>query len=97
MEGFRWAFTDANAGSYYFNDWSDPARLDRLDWAAIQANDWRSCKDGKQAEFLFERRYPCELIERIGVFDKATKELVEAHLLQEEIKPAVEILRQWYY
>lgn len=95
--GKRWAFTDSNAGSYFFNDWSDPAQLDRLDWDAIQAKDWQACKDGKQAEFLIEHQFPWNLIESIGVIDGATKEQVETHLLRSEHKPAVEIRQEWYY
>ena len=45
--GQRWAFTLSNAGSRYFQDRCDRAQLDELDWAAIQARDWRACKEGK--------------------------------------------------
>ena len=41
--GRRWAFTLSNAGSRYFQDRCDRAQLDELDWAAIQARDWRAC------------------------------------------------------
>jgi hypothetical protein len=97
LNGLRWAFTDGNAGSYYFTDWSDSARLDRLNWTAIQANDWRNCKEDKQAEFLVERMLPWELIERIGVIDVATRNLVEGNLVQAVYKPTVQILKEWYY
>lgn len=36
----RWAFTTSNAGSYYFDDYSDPADLDKVDWTAVHANQW---------------------------------------------------------
>ena len=51
----RWAFTLSNAGSSYFEDRADLSRLDELDWQAIDARDWRTHKEGKQAEFLVER------------------------------------------
>src|SRR6185437_9664847 len=47
-EGQRWAFTLSNAGSYFFEDRSDLANLEEIDWNAVQARDWRTCKDGKQ-------------------------------------------------
>ena len=47
----RWAFTLSNAGARYFEDRSDLAQLDELDWDAVRARDWRHCKEGKQAEF----------------------------------------------
>jgi hypothetical protein len=48
----RWAFTSSNAGSFHFDDYSDLALLDKLDWDAIGANNWAMRQDGKQAEFL---------------------------------------------
>lgn len=35
--------------------WGD---LGEIDWNAVQARDWRTCKDGKQAEFLVEQYFP---------------------------------------
>lgn len=93
----RWAFTDSNAGAYFFNDWSDPERLDRLDWSAIEASDWHACKDGKQAEFLIEGHFPWELVERVGVIDRTAEERVLACIASARHKPAVEIRREWYY
>lgn len=45
----RWAFTLSNVGAYYFEDRCDLAQLDEIDWDAVQARDWRQCKEGKQA------------------------------------------------
>ena len=63
----RWAFTLSNAGSRYFEDHCDLAQLDKIDWKAVRAEDWRDCKEGKQAEFLIEQQFPWELVARIGV------------------------------
>lgn len=93
----RWAFTDCNAGTGYFNDWADPAKLDRLDWAAIQAQDWRLCKEKKQAEFLMEKRFPWSLVERIGVFSAKTLGMAQSVLTRQSLVPPVQILREWYY
>ena len=41
--GRRWAFTDSNAGSFYFNDWSDLTNLGEIDWQAVHARDWQHC------------------------------------------------------
>lgn len=64
----RWAFTLSNAGSYFFEDRCDLLHLEEIDWDAVHASDWRNCKEGKQAEFLVERSFPWDLIERIGVY-----------------------------
>ena len=43
----RWAFTTTNAGSVYFEDFCDLARLDKIGWDAVIAEDWRKCKEKK--------------------------------------------------
>lgn len=64
----RWAFTSSNAGTYFFEDSSDLARLGEINWTAVQARYWKEHKEGKQAEFLLEHRFPWHLIERIGIY-----------------------------
>jgi len=93
----RWAFTLSNAGAYYFEDRSDLARLHEIDWDAVQANDWRGKKEGKQAEFLLESGFPWRLVERIGVIDRRIYNLVMHALAGASHRPPVEIKREWYY
>jgi len=97
QEGRRWAFTLSNAGSYYFEDRCDPADLGEVDWDAVQASDWRQCKEGKQAEFLLESSFPWHLVERIGVKAHRTYQQVMRALPAEGHGPAVEVLTEWYY
>ena len=42
----RWAFTLSNAGSYFFEDRNDLARLNEINWTAVQARDWRTRSTG---------------------------------------------------
>lgn len=63
----RWAFTLSDAGSNYFEDRADLARLHEINWDAVAAQSWSSCKEPKQAEFLLEQSFPWHLIEQIGV------------------------------
>lgn len=93
----RWAFTLSNAGSYFFEDRNDLARLNEINWTAVQARDWRAHKEGKQAEFLLEQRFPWHLIERIGVKSAAVYSQVINALPAHGHRPAVEILPDWYY
>lgn len=93
----RWAFTLSNAGSYFFEDRCDLADLGEIDWDAVRTRDWRNCKEGKQAEFLVERSFPWQLIERIGVYSTQQYRLVVNALPADGHKPSVEILRDWYY
>ena len=93
--GLRWAFTLSNAGSFYFQDRCDLADLPEVNWNAVQARVWRDCKEPKQAEFLIERRFPWELINRIGVCTERTwRRVVE---LLDSTKPPVRVMPAWYY
>ncbi len=93
----RWAFTSSNAGSMFFEDYSNLDHLGEISWEAVQAVDWRSCKDGKQAEFLLENRFPWHLIERIGVYSRVVHQQAANSLPADDHRPRVEILETWYY
>jgi ssDNA thymidine ADP-ribosyltransferase, DarT len=93
----RWAFTLSNAGSYYFEDRCDLNQLDQLDWPAIQTNQWKDCKEGKQAEFLMERSFPWQLIEKIGVKNGQIYQQVTNIVDMATHKPPVKLEMNWYY
>lgn len=102
-EGLRWAFTLSNAGAYYFEDRADLARLDEVNWEAVNARKWSgtgvpgTIKDGKQAEFLVEGRFPWHLIERIGTRSRSVAQQVSNAIRGLGHRPRVEILPDWYY
>ena len=96
-QGLRWAFTLSNAGARYFEDRSDLGQLDEIDWDAVDAVNWRGRKEGKQAEFLIEQRFPWELVSRIGVQSRQACCQAEAVLEAAAHRPPVEIRRAWYY
>ena len=93
----RWAFTLSNAGAYYFEDRCDLHQLNEIDWDAVQATNWQQCKEGKQAEFLVEDRFPWALIERIGVHSNAVAQQVADRLGTMEPRPPIVIEPGWYY
>ena len=95
--GRRWAFTLSNAGSRYFQDRCDLAQLGELNWAAIQARDWRACKEGKQAEFLMEQSLSWTLIRRVGVCTAETHNRVTEAVRSADHQPAVTVQPGWYY
>ena len=95
--GRRWAFTLANAGASYFEDRRDLAQLDEIDWDAIQAKDWRQCKEGKQAEFLVERSFPWDLVRRIGVRSRDVQRQAREAVQTADHRPSVETVPDWYY
>ncbi|WP_313457699.1 DUF4433 domain-containing protein [Pseudomonas sp.] len=93
----RWAFTLSNAGSYYFEDRADLARLHEIKWDAVAARSWSSCKEAKQAEFLLEQSFPWHLIERIGVQSRQIYTQVANVLPAQGHRPTVELRPEWYY
>jgi hypothetical protein len=80
--GTRWAFSLANAGAAYAPFRKDLAQLVEVDWGAVEATDFRDArvKEGKQAEFLFRRFVPWNLVERIGVNSVRVQSEVRATL-----------------
>lgn len=93
----KWTFTLSNAGSYFFEDRCELAQLNELDWHAIQATQWQSCKEGKQAEFLMEGSFPWHLVELIGVHSQQTYQHVMNILKMAQYRPPVTIEPAWYY
>ncbi len=95
----RWAFTLSNAGSRYFEDRCDLRQLDQINWDAVQSKWFQDKKEGKQAEFLVEQRFPWDLVERIGVLKKEIY-MEAAHALtvnRKKAKTKIEIKTEWYY
>ena len=95
----RWVFTTSNAGAFYFDSYHDLSQLEMVDWKAVNATDWRNCKEGKQAEFLVEDSFPWELIEEIGVYSAIQQKKVSSMLatLAPAHCPAVSVRTNWYY
>lgn len=93
----RWAFTLSNAGSRYFEDRADIARLGDVDWDAVAARNWSACREAKQAEFLLEHSFPWHLVERIGVLSQPIATQVAQTLPVGGHRPLVQILPAWYY
>lgn len=93
----RWAFTLSNAGSKYFEDRADLAQLDEINWDAVAARSWSSCKEPKQAEFLLEQSFPWHLIERIGAQSRQIYTQVANALPAQGHRPMVELRPEWYY
>jgi hypothetical protein len=99
QHGRRWAFTLSNAGARYFEDRANLAQLNEINWNAVQARQWSgSFKEGKQAEFLIEERFPWSLVKRIGVHSLAVYQQVMNALPAGGHRPVVEIkTEEWYY
>ena len=97
--GRRWAFSLSNAGASYTQFRSSREELDQLDWNAIAATDFRRAevKEGKQAEFLLHGTFPWDLVEKIGVQSRGTRDLAASGLVGAAHRPPIAIEPGWYY
>jgi len=93
----KWAFSDRNAGIRFANFYNNLANLDKIDWQAVMAKDFRNplIKEGKQAEFLMYESFPLELVEKIGVCNIRIRDEVMQQL--GGVSLPVEIEADWYY
>jgi hypothetical protein len=98
-EGVRWAFSNTNAGARYADFYRSLDDLNKIDWNAVEARDFRpvEVKEGKQAEFLVYESFPWSLVERIGVADQSVLRQVQSALARAEHRPRVSVQRGWYF
>ena len=94
-----WAFSLSNASASYTQFRCNVADMDKINWNAVAAHDWRApeIKEGKQAEFLVHGCVPWYLVKRIGVKSEAVARGVMATIGQAGHRPTVQIIRNWYY
>ena len=95
--GRRWVFTSSNAATNYFDDYANLRQLDKLDWGAIQARDWRGRMEWKQAEFLVEGSFPWELFKCVGVRNRSAQVKAVEAMRGAVHSPRVEVKPSWYY
>ncbi|MYB77183.1 MAG: DUF4433 domain-containing protein, partial [Chloroflexi bacterium] len=99
----RWVITTSSAGSEYFEDYSDLAALQEIDWDAVGAVNWSGSdipdhfQERKNAEFLVERSLPWELVSRIGVKSWNIRTQVLTTIEEVSHRPYIEIRPRWYY
>jgi hypothetical protein len=98
-QGRNWAFTDRNAGSYYFQAFRDVTQLSELNWDHIANSDFRDqlVKEAKQAEFLVFESFPWTLVRTIGVISERHAERVREIVSISDHQPDVQVQSGWYY
>lgn len=99
LNGRRWAFTLSNAGSYYFEDRADLAKLGEIKWASVQTGQWAGSptKEEKQAEFLVEQWFPWQLVEEVVVLNQVTGQQAVQSMAGAAHRPQTHIRPSWYY
>ena len=95
----RWAITDRNAGGYLADFYNHPDDIDKVEWEAVRATDFRgiTVKEGKQAEFLIFESFPWTLVEKVGVRNNDVKLEAERVLHDSDHRPQLSIENRWYY
>ncbi|WP_158044051.1 type II toxin-antitoxin system toxin DNA ADP-ribosyl transferase DarT [Skermanella pratensis] len=93
----RWAFTDINAASRAADFYNELANLDQLNWKAIAARNWASCRDHKMAEFLMHESFPWELVRGVAVYSEQIGARAIAAFGKAEHRPQVKVKKDWYY
>ena len=93
----KWAFTDINAANRAADFYDDLDQLDQLNWDAIAATQWASCRDHKMAEFLVHGGFPWELVRGIGVHSEKIGARARAAFRSAEHRPRVKVKEDWYY
>lgn len=98
-QGIRWAVSDRNAGAYLAQFYGRRDDLDKINWKAVAATDFRDMeiKEGEQAEFLMHGSFPWELIEKAGVKDTTVLTAVKKALSESDHQPPVDVEPSWYY
>lgn len=99
QHGVNWAFSDRNAGSYYTDFYNTRNELNKINWNAIKATDFRDpmIKEGKQSEFLIHNTCPWHIVEKIAVLNEKIYNQVNAILQNAQHKPIITIEKSWYY
>lgn len=93
----RWAFTDINAANRAADFYNDLSKLDQVNWDAINARNWVSCRDHKMAEFLMHKGFPWELVRGVGVYSEQVGTRAVAAIGKNQHRPQVQVKREWYY
>lgn len=101
--GLEFFFTDGHARSRTSTAYSDEANLQKLDWEAIYATNWKSDesdlrrKEKKQSELFVKGHVPFACIEHIGVFNKNAEQKVVYLFKRHSINTPIRISPQRLY
>jgi hypothetical protein len=93
----KWAFTDINAANRAADFYDDLEELDQLNWQAIEARSWASCRDHKMAEFLVHAKFPWTLVKGIGVHSEKVGKQAMTAFGNAIHRPPVKVRTDWYY
>jgi hypothetical protein len=101
--GIGFVFTSRHALSAMGSFYSDPQELEQIDWAILNARDFRRDEndlgkiDRYQAEVLVHHRLPVSALLGIGCYDSATERQVAQSLEQRGLRLMLTVRPRWYF
>jgi len=101
--GLKFVFTDGHGIMELSEYYDNLDNLDMIDWCIMKEAYWADTdedpdrKRRRQAEFLGYKNFPLDLIEKIGVYNNATKILVEELFKETTVNIPINIKSGWYY
>ncbi|OWY33704.1 type II toxin-antitoxin system toxin DNA ADP-ribosyl transferase DarT [Herbaspirillum aquaticum] len=96
--GRPWAVSDGNAGAAYASFGNTLAHFEALDWEIIESNSWGGERlHKKQSEFLVADFFPWTSFVKIGCYNQAALNKVQAILQGSQHQPRVRVEPNWYY
>ena len=95
--GRPWAVSDGNAGAFHTSFDATVDAIEKLDWPAIRATDWRGKTHQKSAEFLVTEFFPWAGIHAIGCQNGEVAKQVGYLVNSQNHRPAVSVEPAWYY
>jgi len=101
--GLKYFFTDGHARSKTSTAYTNDEDLQKLDWDAIYASNWKSDefdlrrKEKKQSEFFVKNYVPFHCIEHIGVYNKDAEQKVLSLLSAHQIIVPIRVSPQKLY
>lgn len=81
--GLKYVYTDGHARARITTFYNNRADLDKLDWEAIYATNWKNTPEDpdkmnrKQSEFMIKNHVPVNCLERILVYSEAGEQNVK--------------------
>jgi hypothetical protein len=94
----QWAFTTTNAAAAFTTQFhTSLANLIQVQWWAMPKDDWRMCKDERQAEFLVLNFFPWMAVHEIWVRSQSAAQKVQAALAGAPHRPPVYVRPDCYY
>jgi len=93
----RWAFSTSNAGSKLADFFNDLGELKEINWDAVNAHQWRECREEKQAEFLVQQTFPLALFRYAATMSDNIRCKANQFFSQMDNPPIVTVQRDWYY